>query len=61
MTMPADQRDEPSRSDPGSGLIGRALIGLGLAGLIGAGAVMWMRHGESVFADLVSAAIAWCM
>lgn len=41
--------------------VARGLALLGLGGLLGAGALMWTRYGESVFADLVSAAIAWCM
>ncbi len=41
--------------------VARGLTLLGLGGLLGAGALMWTRHGESIFADLMSAAIAWCM
>lgn len=27
---------------------------------VGAGALLWVRQGENVFANMVSAAIAWC-
>lgn len=28
--------------------------------LLGAGMVLWASHGPSIFANMVSAAIAWC-
>ena len=28
--------------------------------LVAFGALMWARHGEAVFTDLISAAVAWC-
>lgn len=33
---------------------------LALVCLLGAGAVLWASHGPSIFANMVSAAIAWC-
>lgn len=29
--------------------------------LVAAGALLWWRHGDAVFATLVSGALAWCL
>ena len=44
-------------SDP---RLGRALIVGAVACLIGAGGILWWRHGGAIFDDMVSGALAWC-
>ncbi len=47
--------DRPAESRPA-----RWLWALAVLSVTGAGLLLWGRYGGSVFADMVSAAIAWC-
>ncbi|HEX2509326.1 MAG TPA: hypothetical protein VHK66_02290 [Microvirga sp.] len=42
------------------GRAGSVLVAASLASVVGAGLLLWHRSGDAVFADMVSAAIAWC-
>ncbi len=42
------------------GRAGPVLVVASLASLVVAGLLLWGRSGDAVFADMVSAAIAWC-
>ena len=38
----------------------RVLIGTAIVCLVLSGVLLWARHGETVFSDLVLAGLAWC-
>jgi hypothetical protein len=38
----------------------RVLIGTAIVCLVLSGALLWARHGDTVFSDLVLAGLAWC-
>jgi len=38
----------------------RVLVALSVTCLLGAGLLLWSRHGGAVFADYALAALAWC-
>jgi len=40
--------------------LGRALIVGAVVCLIGAGGILWWRHGGAIFDDMVLGALAWC-
>jgi hypothetical protein len=42
------------------GRAGPVLVFGSLASVVVAGLLLWDRSGDAVFADMVSAAIAWC-
>lgn len=41
--------------------IGRALVLGAVLCLVASGGLLWWRYGVSVFTDLVTAGMAWCM
>ncbi len=53
---------EPTdRSDgEASGRTGMVLVAAAVALLVGAGLLLWWRHGDAVFGDMVLAGLAWC-
>jgi len=61
---PANSLVDPSPSNRPSVLTGRLSVTLWLAFvcvLLATGIVLWSVRGERVFADMLSASIAWCM
>ncbi len=38
----------------------RVLIGTAIVCLVLSGVLLWARHGDAIFSDLVLAALAWC-
>ena len=51
---------ERSGSEPSPSRLGRALIGAAVACVVAAGILLWSRHGDAVFSDMVLTAVAWC-
>lgn len=49
-----------AEDNPAGGRPARWLWTLAALFVTGAGLLLWWRYGGSVFADMVSAAIAWC-
>jgi hypothetical protein len=46
---------------PSSGRVfALALGGAALAMLLGAGGLLWWRHGDAVFSEIALAGLAWC-
>jgi len=45
---------------PATGRLGPILVAVAVTCLVGAGALMWWRQGDVVFASLVTSALAWC-
>jgi hypothetical protein len=41
-------------------LLALALGGASLAMLLGAGGLLWWRHGDAVFSEIALAGLAWC-
>jgi hypothetical protein len=37
-----------------------AVIAAAVSCLVGAGLLLWSRHGDAIFSDTVLAALAWC-
>jgi hypothetical protein len=52
--------EQASSSAPASRIVRLIWLATGL-GLVAAGLVLWSVRGERVFADIVSASLAWCM
>src|SRR3954452_22303792 len=51
---------ERSGSEPSPSPLGRALIGAAVGCVVAAGILLWSRHGDAVFSDMVLTALAWC-
>jgi hypothetical protein len=60
--MPVELTADPEREELPARSRGLARVLLSLAGLffLGAGALLWWRHGAAVFSDYVLGALAWC-
>lgn len=56
-SAPIDQ----GRAGAGTARSGVRLLAAAAGCLVVAGALMWWRHGDAVFATLVGGALAWCM
>ena len=52
--------EQAGSSAPASLAVRLIWLATGL-GFIAAGLVLWLARGERVFADIVSASLAWCM
>jgi len=58
MSVVAEHRElEPARRSSRPALLVAAVAALCL---VGAGLLLWSRHGAAVFSDTVLAALAWC-
>ena len=58
MSAAAEQQSlAPERRTSRAALLVAAVAALCL---VGAGLLMWARHGDAVFSDTVLAALAWC-
>jgi hypothetical protein len=60
--MPAELTADRERTPALAGPRRTRLMLFGLAGLffLGAGGLLWWRHGAAVFSDYVLGALAWC-
>jgi hypothetical protein len=57
MDVVAEQGLGPARRSSRPALL---VVAAAVLCLVGAGLLLWARHGETVFSDTVLAALAWC-
>lgn len=53
-------RTEAEPHGPGSHRLALSVAAAAALCLVAAGALLWWREGDAVFASLVTAALAWC-
>jgi len=58
--VPIVTEGEASRSADRARFSARVLVISAAALFVGAGGLLWWRHGAAVFSDMVLAGIAWC-
>jgi len=59
-TETATHSETTATAYPSGRLLALALGGASLAMLLGAGGLLWWRHGDAVFSEIALAGLAWC-